>query len=133
LRLTAWGAICLLGVGTAACGGSETTQQTHKTPETTRTTTAAASPTASPPATARPTIDIGNFRFPESVTVPVGAQVTVINNDPDKHSVTSDAVGEFDVDIQPNSTATVTAPSEAGSYPYHCSYHSSMNGVLVVR
>jgi plastocyanin len=123
LPLPLWVAIWLLALATAACGGSETSEQT---------TTAAASPTASPPP-ARGTINIDHFRFPGSVTVPVGAEVTVVNNDPDRHTVTSDSVGEFDVEIQPSSTASFTAPSEPGSYPFHCLYHSSMNGVLVVR
>jgi plastocyanin len=123
LPLPLWVAIWLLALATAACGGSETSEQT---------TTAAASPTASPPP-ARGTINIDQFRFPGSVTVPVGAEVTVVNNDPDEHTVTSDSIGEFDVEIQPTSTARFTAPYEPGSYPFHCLYHSSMNGVLVVR
>jgi plastocyanin len=122
LLLALWVAICLLALATAACGGSETSKQTAT----------AASPTASPPP-ARGTINIDRFRFPGSVTVPVGAEVTVVNNDPDRHTVTSDSVGEFDVEIQPSSTASFTAPYEPGSYPFHCLYHSSMNGVLVVR
>jgi len=115
--------ICLFALATAACGGSETSKQT---------TTTAASPTASSPP-ARGTINIDQFRFPGSMTVPVGAEVTVVNNDPDRHTVTSDRVGEFDVEIQPSSTASFTAPSEPGSYSFHCLYHSSMNGVLVIR
>jgi plastocyanin len=118
-------AICLLALATAACGGSETTKHT---------TSAAASPTAPPPPpSARGTINIDHFRFPGSVTVPVGTKVTVVNNDPDRHTVTSDGIGEFDVEIQPSSKAIFTAPYEPGSYPFHCLYHSSMNGVLVVR
>jgi plastocyanin len=123
LRLPLWVVICLLAFATAACGGSETGNQT---------TTTAASPTASPPP-ARGTINIDHFRFPGSVTVPVGAEITVVNNDPDRHSVTSDSIGEFDLQVQPSSTASFTAPYEPGSYPFHCLYHSSMNGALVVR
>jgi plastocyanin len=123
LLLPLWVAICLLALATAACGGSETSEQT---------TTTAASPTASPPP-ARGTININDLRFPGPMTVPVGAEITVVNNDPDRHTVTSDSVGEFDVEVQPSSTASFTAPYEPGSYPFHCSYHSSMNGVLVVR
>jgi plastocyanin len=121
LRLPLWVVICLLTFATAACGGSETGKET---------TTTAASPTASPPP-ARGTINIDHFRFPGSVTV--GAEITVVNNDPDRHSVTSDSIGEFDVQVQPSSTASFTAPYEPGSYPFHCLYHSSMNGELVVR
>jgi plastocyanin len=124
LPLPLWVAIWLLALATAACGGSETSEQT---------TTAAASPTASPPPPARGTINIDQFRYSGSVTVPVGAEVTVVNNDPDEHTVTSDSIGEFDVEIQPTSTASFTAPYEPGSYPFHCLYHSSMTGVLVVR
>jgi plastocyanin len=47
--------------------------------------------------------------------------------------VTSDAAGAFDVKIDPGQSATFTAPAKAGSFPYHCSYHGNMHGVLVVK
>lgn len=134
-RLTLGATICLVGVAIAACGGSETGEQapTQTARETTAPTIAAASPTVSPAPTGGPAITIADMRFPESLTVPPGAEVTVTNNDPAEHSVTSDTAGQFDVEIQPDATATFAAPSQPGSYPYHCSYHPSMNGVLVVQ
>jgi plastocyanin len=28
---------------------------------------------------------------------------------------------------------TFTAPNKPGTYPFHCTYHSNMHGVLVVK
>ncbi|MGI8612722.1 MAG: cupredoxin domain-containing protein [Nocardioidaceae bacterium] len=40
----------------------------------------------------------------------------------------------FDVNVTAGGgTATFTAPTKPGSYPYHCTYHSSMHGTLVVK
>jgi plastocyanin len=39
----------------------------------------------------------------------------------------------FDVDVSAGGTATFTAPSKPGSYPYHCKYHGNMHATLVVK
>ena len=42
-------------------------------------------------------------------------------------------VGGFDVKVDPNGTATLTAPSKPGSYPFVCSFHGNMTSTLVVK
>jgi plastocyanin len=121
--------MCLLVVIAAACsskGGNRAT-----TPPGGSASATTASATASPsPASAQ--ITIQGEKFPSNVTVSPGAQVTVVNKDSADHTVTSDTAGLFDTNVEGNGQATFTAPAQPGSYPYHCSYHSSMHGVLVV-
>jgi plastocyanin len=121
-------AMCLVAAVATACGGSGTTEKTSSA-----TATATASPTASAPATAgAATITIAKMNFGEPVTVSPGAQVTIKNDDAVEHSVTSDTSGQFDVDVESKGQGTLTAPSAAGEYKFHCTYHPSMHGTLIV-
>jgi plastocyanin len=122
--------MCALVVMTAACASKGGNQATTSPGGSASATTASA--TASP-AAAQAQITIQGEKFPSTVTVSPGAQVTVVNKDSAAHSVTSDTAGVFDADVNGNSQATFTAPAQAGSYPYHCEEHSSMHGVLVVQ
>ncbi|WP_024794974.1 cupredoxin domain-containing protein [Tomitella biformata] len=85
---------------------------------------------AVPSATGEITISDFEFKVPESVTP--GETLTIRNNDSTEHSVTADASGSFSVDIPANGTATMTAPDQAGTFAFHCKYHSSMHGKLTV-
>ncbi|KGI67405.1 cupredoxin domain-containing protein [Mycolicibacterium rufum] len=111
-----WVAVWLMVALTAACGASGGSTQEHA-----GSTTATAA-----------TITIASMSYGEPVTVPSGAQVAVANNDPQEHSVTSDAAGAFTVDVDGNGHGTFTAPSAPGEYPFHCTYHPSMHGMLIV-
>jgi len=131
---------CVTILSAAACGGSDTGQQpAATTPAATTTTTyePTSAPTAAPPPAQAgpPTITIFDFVFNEfnDVVVSPGAQVTVTNTDEDPHTVTSYTPGAFDIDIAAKSEATFTAPSQPGSYPFHCGNHTSMHGTLIVQ
>ena len=87
---------------------------------------------SSMPATAT-TIMIEGFRFEIPTSVGPGATVRVMNMDGEAHTVTSDEDGAFSVAVPAGSTVTFTAPTTAGSYDFHCEYHSTMHGTLVVR
>ena len=81
-----------------------------------------------------PTITIKDFEYGEPLTVPPGAVVTVTNLDAAGHTVTADQGQAFDVDVRGSGgTATFTAPSAPGSYPYYCTYHPNMRGTLIVK
>jgi plastocyanin len=127
-------AICLVAAIATACGGSSTSPQ-----EQTGTATATASPTGTAEATSGPaaagaaTITIANMNFGEPITVPPGAQITIKNDDSAEHSVTSDTAGKFDVEVEGKEQGTLTAPTEPGEYAYHCKYHPSMHGTLIVK
>ena len=131
----AWAAMCLVAVFATACGGSSTSTQGTQT----GTATATASPTATaeqttgPAAAAAATITIANMSFGQPITVSPGAQITIKNDDSAEHSVTSDAAGKFDVHVDGTEQGTLTAPTDPGEYAFHCTYHPSMHGTLIVK
>lgn len=90
---------------------------------------------ASPSAGGGTQVTISNFKFqPASLTVAPGAKITVVNNDTTTHTFTADKGGSFDTgDIAPGKSATVTAPSNAGAFPFHCTIHPFMKGTLTVK
>ena len=50
-----------------------------------------------------------------------------------EHSVTSDTEGAFDVHVDGKEKKTLVAPTQPGEYPFHCVYHPSMKGTLIVK
>jgi plastocyanin len=63
-----------------------------------------------------------------------GQKVPVTNADSAEHTATSDVAGLFAADdIKNGKTVTFTAPTKAGTYTFHCTYHASMHGTLVVK
>jgi plastocyanin len=130
-----WAAMCLVAAMATACGGSETaTQETGTgTATATASATGTAEATSAPPAAGAATITITNMSFGEPLTVPPGAQITIKNDDSAEHSVTSDTAGKFDVHVDGKEQGTLTAPPEPGEYAYHCTYHPSMHGTLIVK
>ena len=81
-----------------------------------------------------PVITIKDFEYGAPLTVAPGAVVTVTNMDSAGHTVTADQGQAFDVDVKGSGgTATFTAPTAPGSYPYHCTFHPNMHGTLTVK
>ncbi|GAA4604867.1 cupredoxin family copper-binding protein [Streptomyces violaceoruber] len=80
-------------------------------------------------------VTIKDFTFePASLTVSPGAKVTVVNKDSTTHTLTASKGGSFDTgDIAPSKSATFTAPSTAGDFPYACTIHPFMKGTLTVQ
>lgn len=69
---------------------------------------------------------------PSVLTVPVGAIVEWHNQDGVQHTVTSDLKGLFDSGVlMPGKKFTFTFKTP-GSYGYHCSIHSGMQGAITV-
>jgi plastocyanin len=100
-------------------------------PASSPTSSPAASPTAAQ-AAAGPTITISGMKFTSPAAVPPGATITVTNSDSAEHTVTADSGNAFDVEVDGNGTATFTVPTKPGTYAYHCTYHPSMHGQLIV-
>jgi plastocyanin len=94
----------------------------------------AGSPTASNsrPATVV-TIKIKNFAYTVSGPAKAGSKVIVTNNDGEAHTVTADSGKAFDTTIQSGKTGSITVPAQAGSYKFHCTFHSNMHGTLTVE
>ncbi len=102
---------------------------------------ACASPGAqsSPPASASIksvaaiTVVIKNYGFvPTNFTVPAGATVTVRNDDQAIHTLTADNRAFNTGNISRGLPAVFTAPTQRGTYPYHCLFHNYMTGSLTV-
>jgi plastocyanin len=131
-----WGATVAAGaaliVGLTACGASSATKSAAPVAASSSTSqTSPESSTAQPQSA--PTIHIDNFAYAVPVSVSPGATVMVMNMDGEAHTVTADSGKAFDVMAVAGRTTTFTAPAKAGSYPFHCTYHSNMHGVLVVK
>jgi plastocyanin len=77
-------------------------------------------------------VTISNSQFAVTPVAP-GASVEVQNEDGFPHTVTADN-GEFDTgQIGGDGTAQFTAPSQAGSYAFHCNVHPTMKATLTVQ
>ncbi len=123
----------------SACGAAQTggvTQNdaapTNMVMPTTSPGAPAVSTAASVPVTG-PHVTIANFTFsPGTLTVPVGATVTWINNDDMVHTVTSvDGVFKSDgLDTGDQFSYKFTKP---GTYSYFCSIHPKMVGKIIVK
>ena len=137
-------ATVLIGLGGCAGGGGTQTPA----PATTAGTSPSMSMEPSAPAgsaasgsgsgaanAAAATITISNFAYEIPGAVAPGAEVKVINMDTAEHTVTADQDATlFDVEVKENGgTATFKAPSEPGTYPFHCTYHTNMHGSLTVK
>lgn len=112
--------IIALAVGTAVLSGcaAQTTQST-----------------TSPQEVTMADLTFANFAVsPGSLTVKAGQAVTILNRDAAGHTVTSDTAGQFETElIGSNQTTSFTAPSEPGTYTFHCEPHPSITGTLIVE
>jgi plastocyanin len=77
-------------------------------------------------------ITIKDFAFTTPASVSPGGTITVKNEDDTEHTVTADSGNAFD-DQAPTGNSTFKAPTKPGSYPFHCSIHPEMHGVLAVK
>jgi hypothetical protein len=76
-------------------------------------------------------IIIKDFGYGAPVTVKPGTTVTVRQEDPVQHDVSSVA---FKTPLLgKGETATFTAPTKPGSYDFTCSVHAQMHGRLIVQ
>lgn len=78
-------------------------------------------------------INLAQFAFsPTTVTVPTGEKVTWANQDAVTHSVLSDQNLFTSPPLKPGEAFSYTFTS-AGTYSYHCGYHSYMTGSITVK
>jgi plastocyanin len=74
----------------------------------------------------------GSKYTPATLTVTAGTTVTWTNNDNYTHSVTSDT-GLFESGDMGNGDAFTFTFSTTGTYDYHCRFHGSMTGTVIVE
>ena len=78
------------------------------------------------------TINIYNMAFPASTSVKKGTIVKWFNQDGIAHTVTSDDGTSFSSgNLAAGATFSYTAKT-AGTFNYHCNYHSNMTATLIV-
>lgn len=78
------------------------------------------------------TINVYNMAFPSSTSVKKGTIVKWYNQDGVAHTVTSDDGTSFNSgNLAAGATFSYTA-NTAGTFNYHCNYHSNMTATLVV-
>jgi len=79
-------------------------------------------------------LTIKNFAFsPQPLTIKAGQQLTVRNVDPTLHGFATDDRSVVLGAVNPSGGTRVAVFPKAGRYPYHCTLHASMKGVLIVR
>lgn len=116
-------ALLLAGCGSSSSSGSAASPAT----------TPAATSSAPSSAASGAQISITSFTFTTPATVKAGQKLTVTNSDGVEHTVTSDDGKSFNVTVAASGTATFTAPTKPGTYPFHCAVHPQMQGTLVVK
>lgn len=116
---------CLLSLLLASCA-PQASAQTHHAKQ--------AASTAGTSPRCPETISIQDFAFnPSECWVDAGDTITFVNNDQAPHTATSDDGSAFDTGtLQPGQSASVTF-NTAGSFPYHCNIHPSMQALITVR
>jgi plastocyanin len=78
-------------------------------------------------------VKIDNFSFgPQTITVPVGATVTWTNHDDIPHTSVS-TEGGFKSKVMDTEEKFSYTFTKAGTYPYYCSIHPKMTGLVVVK
>jgi plastocyanin len=72
---------------------------------------------------------------PDVVTVVIGKNNTVywVNNDAAVHTATSDTAGVFDSGTMNAGATFQWTFTTAGTYTYHCNFHSWMQGTVIVK
>ena len=130
----------------AACSGGYSTSQNQtgqgataetnspSSNENNPTEAAAASQTSEPMANVMNfDVQISGFAFVENdLTIHVGDTVTWVNHDSASHSVVADDGSFKSGTLSNNDSFSFTFPS-AGTYTYHCGFHSYMTGTIIVQ
>ncbi len=118
-------AILLFGAG---CTPQEIPMPVNNQPPSANAPVNAAVPTSD----ANP-VSITNFSFsPSSLTVKRGQTVVWTNNDGAAHTVTVDAgTGPASGTLSNGATYSYTF-NAAGTFNYHCAFHASMRGTVIV-
>lgn len=118
---------CVLAAMTVACGAGEQSPAPAAAP--TRSATPAPVETGPDGVV---TYRVARFQFP-ALTVSPGATLRIVDGDSEPHTVTA-VDGSFDSgSFRPDSPATLTAPTEPGTYKITCTVHPGMEGEIVVR
>jgi plastocyanin len=125
--VAALGAATLLTL--AGCGGDDDNSEADPAPAATAAPAQEEQPAAEPAGAS--TITIADFAFGGITEIAAATTVTITNDDSAPHTLTADD-GSFDAGtIGAGESIEFTFP-EAGEFTYHCNFHPSMTGKIVV-
>lgn len=124
-RIIFWSACAIMLILTCSFSGC-TSSQSPKT-----------IPSATPaPSDGSNSITINNFAFnPAILTIKTGTTVTWMNQDVAEHQIASDS-GTTVAFISGSLATGKSFPftfTQPGTYTYHCTYHPSMKGTIIVQ
>jgi plastocyanin len=133
LGVTLVAAVMVAGCGDGDAGTTTTTGAVTTTTSAAATTTATATTTTAAPSDGDAVvIEIRGFAFsPADVTVPVGTTVEWVNRDGADHTTTASS-GEWNAGLGQNEVFRFVADAP-GEFPYVCTIHMGMAGVLIVE
>lgn len=115
--------LALLTIGGCKSGDGGTSSYSPTSP----------SPTPSPTPSAPNTVAMSGMAFsPATITVAKNTTITWQNNDSMAHTSTSDS-GLWDTGNMAPGASTTTTFANAGTFTYHCTYHSGMKGTIIVQ
>jgi plastocyanin len=118
------GGLALLGTATDGFPANPSVASSNRAPE--------PKPTASEGVRGTAVAMDGVAFTPERLIVKVGETVTWTNKDPFPHSVTASGGAFKSGEIAPDAQWQFR-PTEAGRFPYTCTLHPGMDGVLIVE
>lgn len=105
----------------------------EETPSTPVTNEAATATSAPVPSGNVFDVEISGFAFEAStITIKVGDTVTWTNHDDSPHSVVADD-GSFKSNSLKNDASFSQTFGTAGTFSYHCGFHASMTGIVIVE
>ncbi len=79
------------------------------------------------------TVSIKDFAFtPSSITIKAGQSLTWTQRDSTRHTVTSDAK-DWDSGALDNGKSFSHTFDTAGTFSYHCAFHPTMKGTVIVQ
>ena len=123
-----------------ACGGTNESPPPSgpTTPTGQASITGMPSPTSAPNSPGAQPADsqivISNMAYAVPTADRPGQQLTIVNKDDPNHTVTADENNLFDIRVSGGGgMQSFTAPTTAGTYPFHCKYHANMHGLLSVE
>jgi plastocyanin len=128
MRRTLFALVAVLALAGAACSSDSSTPSGGG-----GSTSAGGGGCTADTATASDSVTAVDFAFdPNCLSVAADSTISLSNSDTTTHSFTlDDSAADVSVDIDAGGSAEATAPA-AGTYAFHCRFHSQMTGTLIV-
>jgi plastocyanin len=116
----------------AACGPKPAPTPAGTLPPISQSPTSLPAATAPAPLSGNVDVTIAGFAFaPDKLTVKVGTTVKWTNNDSASHNVIADDNSWGSTTLETGDSFSFTF-NTAGTYAYHCGFHSSMKATITV-